>query len=1151
MVNWQPYFDSIRERYQECWKSYTITDVEGKFSPSHRFPLLLDLRVETVAERKEEREEKTERFDILTGLRTYSLEANSILTGLWKYSLDTSAHVLLQGKPGSGKSTALVRLLLEEGSRRDENRIPVLLELRAYKTSVVDMIQGFCRSHDMILENGEIEDLLNKRRFFLLIDGINELPSDEAANEVIQFRKTYPRVPMVFTTRELGLRGNLGIEKQLTMQPLTEKQMREFVRGYLGDEGLLQQLRDERLEKLGETPLLLWMLCSIYARCGQVPENLGETFREFNRVYDDQLKADVTTRAGSKDLWADSLQYLAFQMTIRKDEPVIGVGEAEGIIGDFLRENGENDSLSRRRGWLGDLIRFHLLQKRNEDSIEFHHQLIQEYYAAEYLLKQLEKLSDRDLQWRYLNYLKWTEPIALMLGLLKDEKQALRVVKLALAVDLGLGARLAGEVNPSWQEETVQWVAELPISMLYRVYLLGKTGSERAVEALIAALGDERKDVRSEAVWTLQNIGSKRAVEALIAALGDEREDVRSEAVKALGKIDSERAVEGLIAALGHEDGSLGCFAAWALGEIGSERAVEALIAALENERIGTTAAWALGNIGSERAVEALIAALKVKDEDLRYSAVLSLAPIGSERAVEPLIAALGDENRRVRCLAAWGLGNIGSERVVEPLIAALNDGDSEVRTFAADSLGAIGSERAVEPLVTALGDEDEGVRYSAARALGEIGSERAVDALITALGDEDGDVHGWAARALGEIGSERAVEPLIAALSDEDASVRYGAVRALGAIGSERAVKPLIAALGDGDMCVRYGVAVALRRVDSERAVEPLITALEYAPKYVYPEAVRALGEIGSERAVEALITAFKYISWQWPLPEAVMEAFVKIGPERTVEPLIAALGDENRRVRYEVAWALGNIGSERAVEPLITALGDEDEDVRYRAAEALGKIGLERAVELLITALGDEDRYVRNSAAEALGKIGSERAVEPLITALENKWIGTTAVEALGKIGSERAIFSLVKNLKNPDFPYPVETIKALEAIQNKYQHYALEPIFLPTGSLIPDAKITNYLLKLRPKDDKSKYLARAGFTLANPDALKSALIQLIQTNPAIEDLINEYGTFYRVEGELIGSNQVRLSVVTIWLKRNLDHQFQFITLKPRKEQ
>ena len=77
---------------------------------------------------------------------------------------------------------------------------------------------------------------------------------------------------------------------------------------------------------------------------------------------------------------------------------------------------------------------------------------------------------------------------------------------------------------------------------------------------------------------------------------------------------------------------------------------------------------------------------------------------------------------------------------------------------------------------------------------------------------------------------------------------------------------------------------------------------------------------------------------------------------------------------------------------------------------------------------------------------------------------------------------------------------------SIQGKIKQNSLDPMYLPSDSLIPDDKITKYLLKFRPKDDKSKYLARAGFTLANPDALKTALIQLIQTNPAIEDLTNE---------------------------------------------
>ncbi|ELR99569.1 2-amino-4-hydroxy-6-hydroxymethyldihydropteridine pyrophosphokinase [Gloeocapsa sp. PCC 73106] len=105
------------------------------------------------------------------------------------------------------------------------------------------------------------------------------------------------------------------------------------------------------------------------------------------------------------------------------------------------------------------------------------------------------------------------------------------------------------------------------------------------------------------------------------------------------------------------------------------------------------------------------------------------------------------------------------------------------------------------------------------------------------------------------------------------------------------------------------------------------------------------------------------------------------------------------------------------------------------------------------------------------------------------------------------------------------------------------------LPIDAIIPDDKITKYLLILRDHNDKSKFLAKAGFDQNNPQELKTAIYQLIKTSVAIEDSNNEYGTFYRVEGELIGINQRNLLVTTIWLKRKIDNKFQFITLKPKQ--
>jgi 2-amino-4-hydroxy-6-hydroxymethyldihydropteridine diphosphokinase len=106
------------------------------------------------------------------------------------------------------------------------------------------------------------------------------------------------------------------------------------------------------------------------------------------------------------------------------------------------------------------------------------------------------------------------------------------------------------------------------------------------------------------------------------------------------------------------------------------------------------------------------------------------------------------------------------------------------------------------------------------------------------------------------------------------------------------------------------------------------------------------------------------------------------------------------------------------------------------------------------------------------------------------------------------------------------------------------------IPFDAIIPDHKLTKYLLVFREHDDKSKFLAKGGFEQNNPEELKIAIYQLIKTNAALEDNSNEYGTFYRVEGELMGVNQVILLVVTVWLKRKIDNKFQFITLKPKKE-
>lgn len=104
------------------------------------------------------------------------------------------------------------------------------------------------------------------------------------------------------------------------------------------------------------------------------------------------------------------------------------------------------------------------------------------------------------------------------------------------------------------------------------------------------------------------------------------------------------------------------------------------------------------------------------------------------------------------------------------------------------------------------------------------------------------------------------------------------------------------------------------------------------------------------------------------------------------------------------------------------------------------------------------------------------------------------------------------------------------------------------IPQDAAIPAEKLTKYLLVWRDRNDKSGFLARAGFTAENPTDLEQALRRLIFVHDAVQDRQDEYGVFYQVVGNLVGPKGV-LYVVTIWMEQTVDGQIRFVTLKPTR--
>jgi HEAT repeat protein len=364
---------------------------------------------------------------------------------------------------------------------------------------------------------------------------------------------------------------------------------------------------------------------------------------------------------------------------------------------------------------------------------------------------------------------------------------------------------------------------------------------------------------------------------------------------------------------------------------------------------------------------------------------------------------------------ALTALANIGKP-AVQPLIAVVKDKNITVCKNAIEALGEIKDARAVDTLIVSLKDENPDIRRNAAEALGKIRDVRAIDGLVTALKDKKSSVQQSANAAikntLQQLKDNRAIEPLVALLNHDEPAIRHFAVEALGGIPDPRVSDHLILALKDNNADIRDTAAESLRKIGAA-AVESLIKTLRGNDISIMVIAIRILGDIRDTRSVEPLINVLEF---------------------KSRKPV-----QEEAKLRYEAAKALGKMKSISAIQPLINTLKDNDLHVRDSAAEALRGIGTP-AVQYLIEALEDENIHIRVGAVILLGDLRDNRAMEALIDMMatdffKKSWmLRAELAKAFGKIGDPFAIQPLQKLSNDRDSYVREIAISAIEEIEKK---------------------------------------------------------------------------------------------------------------------
>lgn len=489
---------------------------------------------------------------------------------------------------------------------------------------------------------------------------------------------------------------------------------------------------------------------------------------------------------------------------------------------------------------------------------------------------------------------------------------------------------------------------------------LGKIGDKRAVESLVASLGEEDFSLRRAVIWALFKLG-EASVPALLSALNSDNLRVKADAVEVLGYIKSESAIEPLSVLL--YDGKLPLLlrqaVAKALAKIDTPSAMEVLLKVVKNkeveEELRVTSLWLL-DFENQSVVEELEKLVKDKEENylVRKAAIQRLVEVKYSMIFECLLSIINDSDEKefIKTFCIRQLGELGNEKTGDILLSLAKSKPSLIKPIAL-ALADLGDLRAIPYLVSVLEESFDGSDYQVINAIKFLRAPQGYPEFLKLCRSSNPKLRQLGAELLGFVPTEESLNTLLSLLKDEYPAVRQSASLSLGRLGRFQATEPLINALKDSYAIVRETAVQALGDIGDKRAVEAILPILQDPNPNIRRNAIIALGKLGDPRALNPLLNiASDFASSHsrvdvWVIEE-VHKALVRIG-KPAVEALIIILSNReaDALMRKLAVVSLTDIGDVRAVEPLINAF-EELTTIRWLRREQLSPyliyLGLKR---------------------------------------------------------------------------------------------------------------------------------------------------------------------------------------------------------------
>lgn len=321
--------------------------------------------------------------------------------------LAKNTNLMVVGKPGSGKTTYLQRVVTEcNAGKLQAHRIPVLIRLRDFVRDGREVVYALKPYLEKCWQLSDAESLLKQGRVMLLLDGLDELTGEDGkkiTEEIKKFARDYPQVQVIVTCRTQSFTGEMDWKSLnfefVEVADFNQGQVRSFAEHWfmtvMGNElagmaragKFLEQLfleSNKPILELAITPILLSLTCVVFHSTEKFYSKRSKLYEEGLELLLErwdksrEIERDEIYRDLSVERKLDLLSYLAVKKFEQTQYVLFEQTEIEGYIAEFLGIE-QRDS----RAVLKAMEAQHgLLIERAQKIWSFSHLTFQEYCTA-------------------------------------------------------------------------------------------------------------------------------------------------------------------------------------------------------------------------------------------------------------------------------------------------------------------------------------------------------------------------------------------------------------------------------------------------------------------------------------------------------------------------------------------------------------------------------------------------------------------------------------------------------------------------------------------------------------------------------------------------------------------------------------------------